>query len=92
MALAILRRLCRHRTITRIEVSMHRLRPGSIDERMNECEAEQQEQNNPADPRERHEGTEDTAWRIPLARTQVTPIRLYAFFITSASGYDSFKR
>ena len=71
---------------------MHRLRPGSIDERMNECKAEQQEQNNPADPRERHEGTEDTAGRILLAPTQVTPITLYTFIITCASGYDSFKR
>ena len=71
---------------------MHRVRPCSIDERMDECEAEQYEQNNPADPRERHEGGEDTTWRILMAPTQVPPKSLCTFIITSASGYGSLKR
>ena len=52
---------------------MYRLHPCSIDERMNECEAEQYEHNNPTDPCERYEGSEDAAWRKITARSQVTP-------------------
>jgi hypothetical protein len=39
--LAVLRCLCRHKTFTGIEVPMHWFRPGSMDERMRESDAEQ---------------------------------------------------
>ena len=58
---------------------------------MSESDAEQCKQKDPADPRDRHEGREETAWRILMAPAQVTPKSLCTF-IVSVSGYDSLKR
>lgn len=48
---------------------------------MRESNSEQCEQNDPADPRDRHEGREETTWRILMAPAQVTPKSLRAFIV-----------
>ena len=62
---------------------VHWVRPCSIDERMSESNAEQCEQRDPTNPRERHEGREETTWRILMAPAQVTPKSLRAFTISA---------
>jgi hypothetical protein len=70
-----------------IVATMHWLRPCSIDERMNESDAEHQEQKDPANPRYCHESSEETAWRILLAPAQAAPRRLYVYHFSVRLRY-----
>jgi hypothetical protein len=56
---------------------MYRLGPRSIDERVDKTSTEQEEQEDPAGPRNPHECRKETAWRKMMAPAQVTPHRLY---------------